>query len=147
MRRASSVAIEHEIDPDQGPAEVGIRHAADAVGEQFAIDRDDLRDVGHLESCGRPVVAAGSVTFPGAPPKRRLLVRGITTAVEMRLVLKPSPWTITTGRRNPAPGSPRALRDTAHCGFSPTGSRVHRHAGTGHPGSKRPSSYQSMTVV
>ncbi len=42
-----SVATEDEIDPGHDPVEVGGRDPPDAFSEDFAVDRDDLRDVGN----------------------------------------------------------------------------------------------------
>ena len=55
------------------------------------------------ESFGKPVIPTVNSTFPGASAHRRLLVSGTQTAVPSRLRFKASPWTTTTGRRNPGP--------------------------------------------
>jgi hypothetical protein len=55
------------------------------------------------ESLGRPVLLAGKSTLPGASAHKRLLVNGTQTTVRTRLRLSASPWTTTTGRRNPGP--------------------------------------------
>lgn len=55
------------------------------------------------ESFGRPVARAGRSTLPGASAQRRLLVNGTQTTVLTRLRFRASPWTTTTGLRNPGP--------------------------------------------
>lgn len=55
------------------------------------------------ESFTSPVARAGRSTFPGASAHRRLLVNGTQTIALIRLRLRSSPWTTSTGRRNPAP--------------------------------------------
>ena len=55
------------------------------------------------ESFGKPVIPMANSTFPGASSHRRLLVSGTQTTVASRLRFKASPWTTTTGRRNPGP--------------------------------------------
>ena len=55
------------------------------------------------ESFGKPVIPAVNSTFPGASAHRKLLVSGTQTAVASRLRFNASPWTMTTGRRNPGP--------------------------------------------
>ena len=65
--------------------------------------RVTICDVLATESLGQPVVLAGRTTLPGASAQTRLLVNGTQTAERMRLRLSVSPWTTTTGLRNPGP--------------------------------------------
>ena len=55
------------------------------------------------ESFASPVARAGRSTFPGASAHRRSLVNGTQTIALIRLRLRSSPWTTSTGRRNPEP--------------------------------------------
>ena len=55
------------------------------------------------ESLGRPVARAGKSTLPGASAQPRLPVKGTQTTVLMRFRFRASPWTTTTGLRNPGP--------------------------------------------
>ena len=55
------------------------------------------------ESRGRPVDLAERSTLPGASAQTRLLVNGKQTTVRIRLRFSVSPWTTTTGLRNPGP--------------------------------------------
>jgi len=67
------------------------------------------------ESLDKPVVLAGKSTLPGACAHTRLLVNGTHTTVRIRLRLSGSPWTTTTGLRNPGPepvGSGRSAQYT-----------------------------------
>jgi len=77
--------------------------------------RVTICDVLATESLGKPVVLAGRTTLPGASAQTRLLVNGTQTAERMRLRLSVSPWTTTTGLRNPGPepvGSGRSAQYT-----------------------------------
>jgi hypothetical protein len=65
------------------------------------------------DSFASPVTRADRRTFPGASAHRRLLVSGTQTAVAIRLRLSASPWTTTTGRRNPGP-EPVGTGNSAH---------------------------------
>ena len=53
------------------------------------------------ESFGSPLARLATRTFPGAPSSLRFDVSTTAIAVSMRLRLKESAWTITSGRRNP----------------------------------------------
>lgn len=67
-------------------------------------------------SFGRPVAAAASNTLPGASAHRSLLASGTQAALANRLRFSASPWTTTTGRRNPGPepvGSGNSARHTS----------------------------------
>lgn len=55
------------------------------------------------EALGRFVRSPGRSTFPQAVAHRRLLVKGTTTTVAIRLALRSSLCTTTTGRRKPGP--------------------------------------------
>lgn len=73
------------------------------------------------ESLGNPVSRARRIRFPGAEARRRLLVRGTTTTVAIRLRLKALPWTTRTGRRNPGAepvGSGRSAQTTSPCAIT-----------------------------
>ena len=75
------------------------------------------------DSFGRPVTPADKRTFPGASAHVRLLVNGTQTTVASRLRFKASPWTTTTGRRNPGPdpvGSGRSAHQVSPCAISTT---------------------------
>jgi hypothetical protein len=101
-RERPGVTREDEVDSGHDSIEVELGQTADTLGQQLPVDRHELRDV-----CDRVLRQARGAgwerTFPGAAARRWLLVSGTTTVVEIRLALKASPWTITTGRRNPAP--------------------------------------------
>jgi hypothetical protein len=67
------------------------------------------------ESRGKPVDLAERSTLPGASAQTRLLVNGTQTTVRIRLRFSVSPWTTTTGLRNPGPepvGSDRSAQYT-----------------------------------
>ena len=53
------------------------------------------------DSFESPVSVGFARTFPGASARRRLLVKGTTTTVAIRLRLKLSAWTMSTGLQNP----------------------------------------------
>jgi len=75
------------------------------------------------DSFGRPLTPADKRTFPGASAHVRLLVNGTQTTVASRLRFKASPWTTTTGRRNPGPdpvGSGRSAHQVSPCAISTT---------------------------
>jgi hypothetical protein len=63
--------------------------------------RATICDTLATESFGSLVLRRGISTFPGASANRRLLVSGTQTIVAIRLRLKLSPCTTTTGRRRP----------------------------------------------
>lgn len=87
--------------PARTRVEVAVGQPGGALGDQVVIDHNDQQEIGDrvLRQAG---AAAGRSTLPGAPASRGLLVSGTTTAVEIRLALNASPWTMRTGRRNPA---------------------------------------------
>jgi hypothetical protein len=122
------LATQHEVDAGENESEVVVGHAAYAVREKRAIDAHDLGDVGD-RVFGSPVRAAASTTFPGAVASRRLLVSGTTTVVAMRLALNLSPWTITTGRRNPGLEPPGSSSDAQHTSPWPITIRCARASG------------------
>ena len=67
------------------------------------------------ESRGKPVDLAERSTLPGASAQTRLLVNGTQTTVRIPLRFSVSPWTTTTGLRNPGPepvGSGRSAQYT-----------------------------------
>ena len=73
------------------------------------------------ESFGRPVSRARKSTLPGASAHRSVLVSGTHTTVAMRLRLRGSPWTTTTGRRKPGPdpvGSGKSAQHTSPCAIT-----------------------------
>lgn len=70
------------------------------------------------ESLGSPVTRGDSITLPGAFAHLTLLVSGTHTTVAIRLRLKGSPCTTTTGLRSPGPdpiGSGNSAHQTSPC--------------------------------
>ena len=89
--------------------------------------RDTICETFATESFERPVLFAGSSTFPGASAHVKLLVNGTQTTVATRLLLNASSWTTRTGRRKPGPeptGSGRSAQQTSP-GRSPPGALQH----------------------
>src|SRR5439155_27023824 len=96
-----------------------------STSSSFAFDslpirsvREDLSSVTSCEtlateSLGSPVAFEARSTLPGASAQRRLLVRGAQTTVAIRLRLNESPYTTTTGRRNPG-SEPDGSGKSAH---------------------------------
>ena len=85
------------------------------------LSRATVRETFATESCGNPVSALGSRTFPGASAHLRLLVRGTQRTVAMRLRLMALHWTTRIGRRYPASdpaGSSRSAHQTSDCSIT-----------------------------
>src|SRR5262249_20026821 len=94
------LAAEDDVDPRQHELELRPGQLADPFGEVDLVQGHHLGDVGDGLP-GESRRPGGSRTFPGAPAHFRLLVRATQTTVAIRLRFSASPWTTTTGRRNP----------------------------------------------
>ena len=106
------------------------------------LSRVTIRETFATKSPGRPVIRAGRRALPGALAQRVFVVIGTQTAAAIRLRLKASHRTTTTGLRNPGPepaGGGKSARQTSPCPITartapgsscPRPGRIHRVPGS-----------------